>query len=176
MIKHTVNSIIEDENTNISLRDICIAIKYGNFMELRTKAYAEFWTQKHIIENINKTKAEENLDQNRSSKRLKSKLKISETNNTSRTIKNAAIDKYYNKHYRSLSYSEKNIISNGLNSILDLSDFSLDGQMKLFTNKEWTGLQQRYNTKIQLWKQLDCNVKKDLKLIEKMAVEDLKEA
>ncbi|CEI87434.1 hypothetical protein RMCBS344292_01847 [Rhizopus microsporus] len=176
MIKCTIDSMLDDEDTNNTLRDICNSIKEGDFMELRASAYNEFWTRRQLINNRNKQKADEALDQSRSSKRLKSKLKISERNALSEIIKNGAIDKYYNKLYKSLSCSEKNIISNGVNSILDLSDFSSDGQKKLFTKKEWSDLQQTFNSQTQMWKKLEIDVKQDLKLIEKMAVEDVKQA
>ncbi|KAI9262106.1 hypothetical protein BY458DRAFT_587990 [Sporodiniella umbellata] len=175
LIKESVDSILNDEKTTSYLHDICNFIKEGEFMELRTDAYNAFWTRKQIAENRNKQKADEILD-NRSSKRLKLKLVVSEKTVVGETIKNAAINIYYKKNYQNLKNSEKNIVSHGFNSILDLGDCSDEGQKKLFTKKEWEELQEKFNGTIQTWKRLDSDIKHELKKIENIAVEDLKKA
>ncbi|GAA5796865.1 hypothetical protein HPULCUR_002243 [Helicostylum pulchrum] len=173
LIKESVDSILNDETTTSYLRDICNSIKEGEFMVGLTKFYRN--NQLLISDNRNKQKADEVLD-NRSSKRLKSKLVISEKTVPGETIKNAAINTYYNKSYKNLKNSDKNIVSHGFNSILDLSDCSDDGQKKLFTAKEWKELQEKFKGTIQTWRRLDSDIKHELKEIEKIAVENLKEA
>ncbi|CEP11461.1 hypothetical protein [Parasitella parasitica] len=96
---------------------------------------------------------------------------------TGTIIKHHAQDLYFGKQYHKLDNVQKDSISNGFNSILDLTNNSPErnGQRSLFTNEEWLKLNKKWN-KQKNWDQLDDDVQRMLKKIENLAVYDLKKA
>lgn len=66
---------------------------------------------------------------------------------TGTKIKHHAQDLYFGKQYHKLDNVRKDSISNGFNSILDLTNNSRErnGQRSLFTNEEWLKLSSKWN-------------------------------
>lgn len=96
---------------------------------------------------------------------------------TGTKIKHHAQDLYFGKQYYKLDNIQKDSISNGFNSILDLTNNrpERNGQRSLFTNEEWLKLNSKWN-KQKSWDQLDDDVQRMLKTIENLAVNDLNKA
>lgn len=96
---------------------------------------------------------------------------------TGTKIKHHAQDLYFGKQYHKLDNVQKDSISNGFNSILDLTNNRPEGngQRSLFTNEEWLKFNSKWN-KQKNWDQLDDDVQRMLKTIENLAVNDLKKA
>ncbi|KAI8994627.1 hypothetical protein BDB01DRAFT_893491 [Pilobolus umbonatus] len=76
-----------------------------------------------------------------------------------------------------LNYSQKNSISNGFNSILDLGSTinKEDNQQSLFSKEEWTEIN-NLQFKKKKWKPLNDSTEAELKEIEENAIENIKAA
>ncbi|CAO3646502.1 unnamed protein product [Mucor hiemalis] len=96
---------------------------------------------------------------------------------TGTKIKHRAQNLYFGNQYHKLDNVQKGSISNGFNSILDLTNNSPErnSQRSVFTNEEWLKLNSIWN-KLKNWDQLDDDVQRMLKTIENLAVYDLNKA
>ncbi|KAI8058712.1 hypothetical protein BDF21DRAFT_467560 [Thamnidium elegans] len=73
------------------------------------------------------------------------------------------------KKFSELNTLEKITVSNGFNSILDLTDNNDDSvsQKTLFTKEQWEELNNLYNKKIK-WNPIDSEIAQELQEIEKV--------
>lgn len=95
---------------------------------------------------------------------------------TGTLIKHHAQDLYFGKLYHKLNNAEKDSISNGLNSILDLTNNSVDeNSQRSLLEAEWLDLNKKWN-KQKNWDRLDDSIQKKLKSIENLACISLKKA
>ncbi|KAG1417628.1 hypothetical protein G6F58_005424 [Rhizopus delemar] len=92
-------------------------------------------------------------------------------------IKQHAHSVYKDNFYHKLNNTQKNSISNGFNSILDLTDNDKEkhSQRGLFTEDEWLELNRLWN-KQKKWTPINKDIQKELKYIEQLAVADIKKA
>lgn len=92
-------------------------------------------------------------------------------------IKKHAQTTYKDNIYHKLNDTHKNAISNGFNSIVDLTDNDSndDSQRNLFTDNQWAKLNRLFNKQKQ-WTSIHNDIQKKLKIIEKLAKTDLKAA
>ncbi|CAO3694771.1 unnamed protein product [Rhizopus stolonifer] len=92
-------------------------------------------------------------------------------------IKKHAQTTYKDNIYHKLYETQKNAISNGFNSIVDLTDNDSNNgsQRNLFTDNQWAKLNCLFN-KQKKWTCIDNDIQKKLKIIEKLAKTDLKAA
>lgn len=90
-------------------------------------------------------------------------------------IKHHAQDLYFGNQYHKLDNNKKDSISNGFNSILDLTNNSLNGQRCLFSKEEWENFNAKWN-KQKNWDRIDEDVRTKLKTIEDLAVSDVRKA
>ncbi|KAI7897712.1 uncharacterized protein BX663DRAFT_584304 [Cokeromyces recurvatus] len=129
---------------------------------------------------------ETTVNKNRRSKRVKTKKSvpaekdtISEgfTQSVASIIKERANSIYLDKAYHKLDNASKNTISNGFNSILDLSDNNegKNSQKSFFTEDQWKTLNDLWNKK-KSWKPLPSGISFELKEIETLAKTNIKSA
>ncbi|CEG74538.1 hypothetical protein RMATCC62417_12598 [Rhizopus microsporus] len=91
--------------------------------------------------------------------------------------KDTILDGFEKSVANMLNDTHKNAISNGFNSIVDLTDNDSndDSQRNLFTDNQWAELNRLFNKQKQ-WTSIHNDIQKKLKIIEKLAKTDLKAA
>ncbi|KAG0168165.1 hypothetical protein DFQ28_000181, partial [Apophysomyces sp. BC1034] len=183
-IKEAIQKIQnEDIEKSHFLKEFCEEFSAGDYMILRSDECKEYWEQKRLSEQYKTSKrsTEEEADKRRS-KRLKTKLIFPSERDeilngflesVGTTIKRQAHEIYMGKCYSKLDQSSKDIISNGFNSILDLTDNK--NQKLPFTVAQWTKLKELWQKK-KNWRSLETEISDELKHIEKLADGDIKEA
>ncbi|KAG2229673.1 hypothetical protein INT48_008905 [Thamnidium elegans] len=180
-IKNNVNCILEEDSEyTVTLREICLFISVGDFLLLRNEPCENYWRQKQLREVLKHSENEKIDDelQQRRSKRLK-KIKEFPTEqdkvlpgfncSTASIIKLKAHNTFMGKKFSELNTLEKITVSNGFNSILDLTDNNDDSvsQKTLFTKEQWEELNNLYNKKIK-WNPIDSEIAQELQEIEKV--------
>lgn len=163
-----MEALLKSDRKEIGLiADLLESIQSGDYMVLRSKICSDFW-KKLQVQSIKRGRVEQALNE-RKSKRIKNKNEISPEEkldglqSVGTTIKNKAHRIYLNHKYSELDDNEKSMVSDGFNSILDITDKRKSGNHKaLYTMKQWAMLQEKWLKNI-VWKELDRNVVCDLK-------------
>ncbi|KAG1467619.1 hypothetical protein G6F56_004309 [Rhizopus delemar] len=189
LTKETIAQILnESTGYSVVLGEICNVLLAGDYLALRTESCERYWEEKKSIGNIRRSRREQiNADiEKRESKRLKSKNVFPNEQDTilagfeksvASMIKYHAHQTHMNKKYSELDNYAKNSVSNGFNSILDLTENNVHplNQKAIFTDEQWKQLNHAWNKRIN-WNPISKGFTEELKEIEKLAEFDIREA
>ncbi|RCH87179.1 hypothetical protein CU098_006789 [Rhizopus stolonifer] len=173
LTKETIAQILnESTGYSVVLGEICNVLLAGDYLALRTESCERYWEEKKSIGNIRRSRREQiNADiEKRESKRLKSKNVFPNEQDTilagfeksvASMIKYHAHQTHMNKKYSELDNYAKNSVSNGFNSILDLTENNVHplNQKAIFTDEQWKQLNHAWNKRIN-WNPIKGKVNK----------------